>query len=99
MDISIAGFRLTFAFPVFGLERRQNKQKIHNYTQQIQGCHYFLRPAEDNNRVYMTADGDGVKCHDYILLMDEIGSTQYQVEVMENYGDSPTLWTALLVKC
>jgi hypothetical protein len=99
MDISIAGFRLTFGFPGFGLGKQQSKEKIHNYTQQVQGCHYFLSPAEDSNKIYMTADGDGVKCHDYILLEDELGSTQYQVEIIERYGDSPTLWTALLVKC
>lgn len=98
MDISIAGFKLTFAFLSFGRRMQQRKEKIHNYTQQVQGCHYFLSPTEDN-KVYMTADGEGVKCHDYILLSDEIGSTQYQVEMIERYGDSPTLWTALLVKC
>lgn len=97
MDISIARFMLTFNFSGFRL-KRQHKEKIHNYTQQVQGCHYFLSPAEDSNKVYMTADDDGVRCHDYILLKDELGSTQYQVEVIEYYGDSPTLWTALLVE-
>lgn len=97
MDISIAGFTLTFRFPGFGLERR-HKKKVHKFTQQVQGCHYFLSPAEDSNKAYMTADYDGVKCHDYILLSDETGATQYQVEIIEHYSDSPTLWTALLVK-
>lgn len=98
MDISIAGFRLTFDFLGFELER-QHREKIHNYTQQVQGCHYFLDTAEDSNKIYMTADADGVKCHDYILLNNETGSTRYQVEIIEYYSDSPTLWIALLVKC
>ncbi len=68
-------------------------------TQQVQGHHYFLNFAEDSNKVYMTADDGSVKCHDYILLNDEVGSTRYQVEIIEYYGDSPTLWTALLVRC
>jgi hypothetical protein len=97
MDTSIAGFRLTFNLPGFGLQR-QRKGKIHNYTQQVQGCHYFLSPAEDSNEIYMTAYDGSVKCHDYILLNDEFGSTQYQVESIEYYGDLPTLWMALLVK-
>jgi len=46
----------------------------------------------------MTADYEGVKRHDYILLNDETGSTRYQVEKIEYYGDAPTIWTALLVK-
>jgi hypothetical protein len=96
MDISVAGFRLTVDFPGFELQR-QRKKKTHNYTQQVQGCHYFLSPAEDS-KIHMTAYGRGVKCHDYILLNGEFGSTQYQVEIIEYYGDLPKLWMALLVK-
>ena len=98
MNVSIVGFRLTFDFLGFGLEKH-HLEKIHNYTQQVQGCHYFLDTAEDSHKVYMTADDGGVKCRDYILLKDEMSSAQYQVEVIERYSESPTLWTALLVKC
>jgi hypothetical protein len=99
MHISTAGFRLTSGFSGFWLGKRRTKEKVHNYTQQIQGCNYFLSPAEDSHKVHMTADGEGVCLHDYILLKDESGSTRYQVEAIEHYGDSPSLWTALLVKC
>jgi hypothetical protein len=57
-----------------------------------------VSPAEDSNKIYLTADDNSVKCRDYILLKNESGSTQYQVEIIEHYGDSPTLWTALLIK-
>jgi hypothetical protein len=97
MDISIAGFTLTFRLPSFGL-RRQNKEKIHHFTRQGQGWDHFLSPVEDSNKIYMTADHDGIKRHDYIVLNDETGSTRYQVEEIEYYGDSPTIWTALLVE-
>lgn len=46
----------------------------------------------------MTADRDGVNCQDCILLKDEAGTAQYHIEAIEHYGDSPTLWTALLVR-
>jgi len=97
MDISIAGFTLTFGLLSFGL-KRQNKEKIHHFTRQGQGCDYFLSLAEDSSEIYMTADYEGVERHDYILLNDETGSTRYQVEKIEYYGDAPTIWTALLVK-
>jgi hypothetical protein len=97
MDISIAGFRFPPIAKGFWLQER-SAEKVHNYTRRVQGCDYFMSPAEESNQVYMTADGDGVKCQDYIVLKDETGSTQYQVEGIEYYGDSPSLWTALLIK-
>jgi hypothetical protein len=99
MHISTAGFRLTPRFPGFGLGKSHTREKVHNYTRRVAGCHYFLSPGESSHQVYMTADGDGVKDGDYILLSDEIGSTRYHVERIEHYGDSPTMWTALLTKC
>ncbi|MBW4517177.1 MAG: hypothetical protein KME11_18375 [Timaviella obliquedivisa GSE-PSE-MK23-08B] len=96
MDISIVSFALTFIFLGFGV-KRQRPEKTHNYTQQVLGWHYFLSPAEENHKIYMTADRDGVHCHDYILLKDETGSTRYQVEIIEHY-DASTIWTALLVR-
>ncbi|NJR38666.1 MAG: hypothetical protein HC781_07245 [Leptolyngbyaceae cyanobacterium CSU_1_4] len=78
--------------------KRRHPGKIHNYTRQIQGCHYFLSPAEGSHKIYMTADRDGVNCQDCILLKDEAGTAQYHIEAIEHYGDSPTLWTALLVR-
>jgi len=97
MDISIAGFTLTFELLSFGL-KRQKKEKIHHFTCQGQEGDYFLNLAEDGGEIYMTADHGGVKCHDYIVLNDETGSTRYQVERIEYYGDAPTVWTALLAK-
>jgi hypothetical protein len=99
MHISTARFRLTPSFPAFGLGKRRIQEKVHNYTQRVAGCHYFLAPAESRHQIYMTAEDDRVKCNDYILLKDEHGSTRYQVESMEHYGDTPTLWTALLIRC
>jgi hypothetical protein len=99
MHISTAGLKFTPRFPRFGLGKQRTREKVHNYTQRVAGCHYFLSPGEGSHQVYMTADGDGVQANDYILLSDEIGSTQYQVEGIEHYGDSPTMWTALLTRC
>jgi hypothetical protein len=96
MDISIARLRLPLS-----LRGRWNweptaKARVHNYTRQIEGCHYWLSPAEESHQVYMTGQGDRVRCQDYIVLEDE---TRYRVEGIEYYGDRPGLWTALLVRC
>jgi hypothetical protein len=99
MHISTARFRLTPGFLDFGWGKRRAQEKVHNYTRQVAGCHYFISPAESCHKIYMTAEGDRVQRNDYILLQDEQGSTRYQVEGIEHYGDTPALWTALLVKC
>jgi hypothetical protein len=99
MDISIAGLRLPDLIKGFWVREQAKRERVHNYTHQTQGFNYFLSPAEESSQVYMTADGSGIQRHDYVLLKGETGSTQYQVQGIEYYSDSPTLWTALLVKC
>jgi hypothetical protein len=92
---SIARFRL----PTFDLRLGQRVAQTHNYTHQQEGFNYFLSPAESSHQVYMTAEGAGIKGQDYILLQGEQGTIRYQVEGIDYYGDSPLLWTALLVRC
>jgi hypothetical protein len=99
MDISSAGLRLNPVVKRFWVGEKVAKARVHNYTRQTEGCHYFVNAAEEENRVYMTADGDGVRCQDYILLEEATGATRYQVEEVEYYSDRPGMWTALLVKC
>jgi hypothetical protein len=96
MDISIAGLRLPLSLRGLWNWEATAKARVHNYTRQIEGCHYWLSPAEEGNQVYMTGQGDRVRCQDYIVLEEAM---QYRVEGIERYGDDPNLWTALLVKC
>jgi hypothetical protein len=96
MDISIAGIRLPARVKSFWSREKAAKVRVHHYTRQTEGCHYFVSPAEERDRLYLTAEQDGVRCEDYIVLGDE---ARYRVEGIEYYGDRPGLWTALLVKC
>jgi hypothetical protein len=96
MDISIAGICLPDRVKSFWSREKAVKARVHNYTRQTEGCHYFVSPAEERDRLYMTAEQAGVHCDDYIVLE---GETRYRVEGIEYYGDNPNLWTALLVKC
>jgi hypothetical protein len=99
-------FSLIPDFWGLGWPSRAKSPKIHNYTAQIKGEHYFIEladPAESPQstaaKFYMTAHGAGLTRHDYILLQTETGTTQYQIEAIDYYSDPPTLWTALLTQC
>jgi hypothetical protein len=99
MHISSARLRLTANFLDFGFGKQRTQERVHDYTRRVAGCHYFLSAAENRHQVYLTAEGDRVKPHDYIVLKDEQGETRYQVEEIQHYGDNPMLWTALLSQC
>jgi len=75
------------------------KPKLYDYTSNNCQDTYVFEALNGGEKGYMTGQGQGVKCGDYILLPDRSGSCRYQVDTIEYYSNPPNMWTALLQKC
>ena len=87
---------LKAAFSSNGHSASRRVAKTHDYTSQRQGVDYYFELTDHNDRAYLTAQGKGVKRHDYILLNVESMPQRYQVEIIDYYSDPSDLWIALL---
>lgn len=75
------------------------KNKTYDYTQLVYGRDYVFEAVEDNPaKGYMTAQCQGVKRGDYIILRNGSNSHRYQVEKIDYYSQPPDMWVALLHK-
>ena len=78
------------------------KVKTHDFSHQIQGRDYVLESATDatqGEKFYMTGKGKGIQRQDSILLQERLVPVRYRVESIDYYGNSPSVWIALLSKC
>ncbi|HIK55844.1 MAG TPA: hypothetical protein IGS37_11860 [Synechococcales cyanobacterium M55_K2018_004] len=92
-------FFLPFRLPIY---RSPSSLRVHDYTQQVRGQHYFFslahNEAEPGEQFYMTAYGKGVKPGDRIQLKDNGHLREYEIKAVDYYGNVPHLWTGLLVE-
>lgn len=84
------------AFSSNGHSASRRVAKTHDYTDLQQGVDYYFELVDHSNRAYLTAQGKGVKQHDYILLNVDSTPRRYQVEMIDYYSDPSDLWIALL---
>jgi len=77
---------------------KQEKNKIHDFTECVRGSDYVFEVAEDPTKGYITAQSKDVKCGDYIIL--RIGSVdcRYQVEQIDYYANPSDMWMGLIKK-
>lgn len=76
----------------------QRKQRVHDYSLFKSGQDYAFERIEKGMKGYMTGQCRDVKAGDYILLREESGLSQYQVEEIDYYLSPPDMWIALLKK-
>ncbi|HEY9596217.1 MAG TPA: hypothetical protein V6D33_00925 [Cyanophyceae cyanobacterium] len=76
----------------------QRKQRVYDYSPCKSGKDYAFDRIESGTKGYMTGQCRGVKIGDYILLKEESGLSQYQVEQIDYYLSPPDMWIALLKK-
>ncbi|WP_373529171.1 hypothetical protein [Nostoc sp.] len=74
----------------------KQKNKIHNYSQQIGGIDYVFERLNGGMLGYMTGIGKGIKPCDRIILQQGCESYQYQIEEIDYYSDPSDMWIALL---
>ncbi|MEH1851522.1 MAG: hypothetical protein V7L11_07510 [Nostoc sp.] len=74
----------------------KQKNKIHDYSQQIWGSDYVFERLNEGMIGYMTGVGTGIKPCDRIILREGCESYQYQVEEIDYYSDPSNMWIALL---
>ncbi|MEH2467373.1 hypothetical protein [Nostoc sp.] len=74
----------------------KNKNKIHNYSQQVWGSDYVFECFNEGMIGYMTGVGKGIKPGDRIILRQGYESYQYQVEEIDYYCEPSDMWMALL---
>ncbi|MBN3893986.1 MAG: hypothetical protein HWQ41_01380 [Nostoc sp. NOS(2021)] len=74
----------------------KQKNKIHDYSQQVCGSDYVFERLNEGMIGYMTGIGKGIKPGDRIILQEGYESYQYQVEEIDYYSDPSDMWIALL---
>lgn len=77
---------------------RQQKNKIHDFTECVRGSDYVVEFTDMLTTGYMTAQSKGVKCGDYIILQIGSESCRYQVEQIDYYSNPSDMWIALIKK-
>lgn len=102
MSLIRTGMNLSFSFlnklvlassPANELKQ---KNKIHDYSQQVWGSDYVFERLNEGILGYMTGVGKGIKPRDRIILRQGCESYQYQVEEIDYYSDPSDMWIALL---
>ncbi|MEH2255165.1 hypothetical protein [Nostoc sp.] len=74
----------------------KQKNKIHDYRQQLWGGDYIFERLKEGTIGYMTGVGKGVKACDRIILREGCESYQYQVEEIDYYSAPSDMWIAFL---
>jgi hypothetical protein len=87
---------LSSAKPFFQLTRR--KFKTHDYRRLVCGEDYVLEMKDESNCGYMTGQGSGIKCGDYLVLANNHELARYQIKEIDYYSNPPDLWIALVKK-
>ena len=77
---------------------KQQKYKIHDYTDAEYGKEYVFESAKSYTQGYMTARGKGVKRGDYIIIRNASQSHCYQVKEIDYYSNPSDMWMAFLQK-
>jgi hypothetical protein len=74
----------------------KQKNKIHDYSQELWGSDYVFERLNEGMIGYMTGVGKGIKPCDRIILREGYEFYQYQVEEIDYYSDPSDMWIALL---
>ncbi|MEH2386836.1 MAG: hypothetical protein V7K14_13890 [Nostoc sp.] len=74
----------------------KQKNKIHDYSQQVWGTDYVFERLNEGIMGYMTGVGKTIKPGDRIILRQDCQSSQYQVQEIDYYSDPSDMWMALL---
>ncbi len=74
----------------------KQKNKIHDYSQQVWGTDYVFERLNEGIMGYMTGVGKTIKPGDRIILRQGCESYQYQVQEIDYYSDPSDMWMALL---
>jgi hypothetical protein len=102
MSYTRLGINLNVIFaPLLGFLSSKTKQpenKTHDYTKGVSGTDYVFEPVDNLTKGYMTAQRQGVKHGDYIILQNATNCDRYQVEEIDYYSDPPDMWIALVKK-
>ncbi|MBG1271847.1 hypothetical protein [Nostoc sp. WHI] len=102
MSLIRTGMNLSFSFlnklvlPSSPANQLKQKNKIHDYSQQVWGSDYVFERLNGGILGYMTGVGKGIKPSDRIILRQGHESYQYQVEEIDYYSDPSDMWIALL---
>lgn len=77
----------------------RKRKKIHDYTSSIHGVDYvFEKIGGDALKGCMTAQKQGVKRGDRVLLMQSEKVEEYQIQEITYYCAPSDMWIALLTK-
>lgn len=74
------------------------RPKVHDYTLYERGLDYVIEPMNEGSQTYMTAQGKGVRCGDYIILKNAVETERYRVEKVDYYASPSDIWVALLTQ-
>jgi hypothetical protein len=77
-------------------KQKQQQNKTYDYTGYVCGHDYVFEYVDDLTKGYMTGQGKGIKCGDYIILKNGSNCCRYQVEEIDYYSQPPDMWMALL---
>lgn len=79
-------------------ESKKNRPRIHNYTKLTRGEDYLFEPLDGGMKGYITAQRQGVRQGDYLILLEDNNSFRYIVEEIDYYANPSDMWIALLKK-
>ncbi|MCV3215223.1 hypothetical protein OGM63_17175 [Plectonema radiosum NIES-515] len=86
-------------FSLLSNKAKQPQTKTYDYSEYVCGRDYVFELAVDDlNKGYMTGQGRGIKCGDYIIFKNGSNSCRYQVEEIDYYSQPRDMWIALLNK-
>ncbi|MHC5610202.1 MAG: hypothetical protein ACYTXA_04035 [Nostoc sp.] len=74
----------------------KQKNKIHDYSQQVWGTDYVFEDLNEGIMGYMTGVGKTIKPGDRIILRKGCEFYQYQVQEIDYYSNPSDMWMALL---
>ncbi|QLE40139.1 hypothetical protein FD723_06490 [Nostoc sp. C052] len=95
MNLSFS-FLNKLSLVISSVAKLKQKNRIHDYSQQIWGSDYVFERLNEGMIGYMTGVGTGIKPCDRIILREGCESYQYQVEEIDYYSDPSDMWIALL---
>jgi len=102
MSFSKSGINLSNIFLALvnfaSTQLKQQKHKIHDYTDAEYGKDYIFESTDNYAQGYMTASGKGVCVDDYIILRKGSQYYRYQVKEIDYYSNPADMWIALLQK-
>ncbi|HAG84503.1 MAG TPA: hypothetical protein DCL61_25945 [Cyanobacteria bacterium UBA12227] len=81
---------------IFSSSEQAGENKIHYCTVSDEIYDHIFAPKEGGIKAYMTGQGQGIECGDYLILKEKSNGERYQVDKINYYSNPPDMWIALL---